>query len=69
MTPSARITPPGWTTLVGVSRAVGVAAFLRAFCASEASIERVPYDAEAVAREVEAVGLPGEFAEQPVIAA
>jgi putative phosphoesterase len=35
----------------------------------EASIERVPYDAEAVAREVEAVGLPGEFAEQLVIAA
>ena len=35
----------------------------------EASIERVPYDADAVAREVEAVGLPGEFAEQLVIAA
>ena len=28
----------------------------------EASIERVPYDAEAVAREVGAAGLPGEFA-------
>ena len=35
----------------------------------EASIERVSYDAEAVAREVAAVGLPGEFAEQLVIAA
>jgi putative phosphoesterase len=35
----------------------------------EASIERVPYDAEAVAREVEAVVLPGEYAEQLVMAA
>jgi putative phosphoesterase len=35
----------------------------------EVSIERVPYDAQAVAREVEAVGLPGEFAEKLVIAA
>jgi putative phosphoesterase len=35
----------------------------------EASIERVPYDAEAVAREVEAVGLPSEYAEKLVVAA
>jgi putative phosphoesterase len=35
----------------------------------EASIERVPYDAEAVAREVEASGLPGEFAAKLVEAA
>jgi putative phosphoesterase len=34
-----------------------------------ASIERVPYDAVAVAREVEAAGLPGEYAEKLVIAA
>ena len=34
-----------------------------------ASIERVPYDAEAVAREVEAVGLPPEFAAKLVAAA
>jgi putative phosphoesterase len=34
-----------------------------------ASIERVPYDAEAVAREVEAAGLPGEYAEKLVAAA
>ena len=34
-----------------------------------ASIERVPYDAEGVAREVEAAGLPVEFAEKLVIAA
>jgi len=34
-----------------------------------ASIERVPYDAGAVAREVEAVGLPGEYAEMLVAAA
>jgi putative phosphoesterase len=33
-----------------------------------ASIARVPYDAEAVAREVEAVGLPREFATKLVIA-
>jgi putative phosphoesterase len=33
------------------------------------TIERVPYDAEAVAREVEAVGLPSEFAEKLVAAA
>ncbi len=33
-----------------------------------ASIERVPYDAEAVAREV-AAGLPGEYAEKLVAAA
>ncbi len=33
-----------------------------------ASIERVPYDAEGVAREVESVGLPGEFAEKLVAA-
>ncbi len=33
------------------------------------SIERVPYDAEAVAREVEAVGLPSEFAVKLVAAA
>ena len=35
----------------------------------QASIERVPYDAEAVAREVSAAGLPGEFAEKLVAAA
>jgi predicted phosphodiesterase len=34
-----------------------------------ASIERVPYDALAVAREVEAAGLPGEYAEKLVAAA
>jgi putative phosphoesterase len=34
-----------------------------------ASIERVYYDAEAVAREVEAAGLPGEYAEKLVAAA
>jgi putative phosphoesterase len=34
-----------------------------------ASIERVSYDAEAVAREVAAVGLPGEYAEKLVAAA
>ncbi len=34
-----------------------------------ASIERVPYDAEAVAREVAAVGLPGEYAQKLVAAA
>jgi diadenosine tetraphosphatase ApaH/serine/threonine PP2A family protein phosphatase len=33
----------------------------------EASIERVCYDARAVAREVEAVGLPGEFADRLLI--
>ncbi|MEA2160843.1 MAG: hypothetical protein QOD66_3223 [Solirubrobacteraceae bacterium] len=33
------------------------------------SIERVPYDAEAVAREVTAAGLPGEYAEKLVAAA
>jgi putative phosphoesterase len=33
-----------------------------------ASIERVPYDAEAVAREIEAVGLPSEFATKLVAA-
>jgi len=33
-----------------------------------ASIERVPYDAEAVAREVAAVGLPDEYAEKLVLA-
>ena len=33
------------------------------------SIERVPYDAEAVAREVAAVGLPHEYAEKLVAAA
>jgi len=35
----------------------------------QASIERVPYDAEAVAREVGAAGLPGEYAEKLVAAA
>jgi putative phosphoesterase len=35
----------------------------------EASIERVPYDAQAVAREVESVGLPSEFAAKLVAAA
>ena len=34
-----------------------------------ASIERVPYDAAAVAREVEAAGLPSEYAEKLVLAA
>ena len=34
-----------------------------------ASIERVRYDAEAVAREVAAAGLPGEYAEKLVAAA
>ncbi len=34
-----------------------------------ASIERVPYDAEAVAREVAAAGLPGEYAAKLVAAA
>jgi hypothetical protein len=33
-----------------------------------ASIERAPYDAEPVAREVEAVGLPSEFATKLVAA-
>jgi hypothetical protein len=33
------------------------------------SIERVPYDAEAVAREVTAVGLPDELARNLVAAA
>jgi putative phosphoesterase len=33
------------------------------------SIERVDYDAESVAREVAAVGLPGEYAEKLVLAA
>jgi predicted phosphodiesterase len=35
----------------------------------QVSIERVPYDAEAVAREVAAAGLPGEYAEKLVTAA
>jgi putative phosphoesterase len=35
----------------------------------QVSIERVPYDAEAVAREVEAAGLPGEYAKKLVAAA
>jgi putative phosphoesterase len=35
----------------------------------KASIERVPYDAELVAREVEAAGLPGEYAQKLVAAA
>ncbi len=34
----------------------------------QATIERVPYDAEAVAREVAAAGLPGEYAEKLVAA-
>ncbi len=34
-----------------------------------ASIERVAYDAEAVAREVVAAGLPGEYAEKLIAAA
>jgi putative phosphoesterase len=37
--------------------------------AVRASIERVPYDAEAVAREVQAAGLPGEYAEKLLVAA
>ena len=35
----------------------------------EASIQRIPYDAESVAREVALVGLPSEFAEKLVAAA
>jgi putative phosphoesterase len=35
----------------------------------EATIERVGYDAEAVAREVAAAGLPGEYAEMLIVAA
>ena len=35
----------------------------------QVSIERVPYDAEAVAREVAAAGLPGEYAQKLVAAA
>ncbi len=35
----------------------------------QVSIERVPYDAEAVAREVAAAGLPGEYAKKLVAAA
>jgi putative phosphoesterase len=35
----------------------------------QVSIDRVPYDAEAVAREVAAAGLPGEYAEKLVTAA
>ncbi len=34
----------------------------------QAAIQRVPYDAEAVAREVAAAGLPGEYAEKLVTA-
>ena len=37
--------------------------------ASDVTIERVPYDAEAVAREVAAAGLPEEYAEKLVAAA
>jgi putative phosphoesterase len=37
--------------------------------AVEVTIERVDYDAEAVAREVSAAGLPGELAEKLVVAA
>ena len=37
--------------------------------AVRASIERVPYDADAVAREVAAAGLPGEYADKLVRAA
>ena len=37
--------------------------------AVRASIERVPYDAETVAREVAAAGLPGEYADKLVRAA
>jgi diadenosine tetraphosphatase ApaH/serine/threonine PP2A family protein phosphatase len=33
------------------------------------TIERVPYDAEAVAREVAAVGLPSEYGDKLLIAA
>ena len=35
----------------------------------DVTIERVPYDAESVAREVAAAGLPGEFAENLLVAA
>lgn len=35
----------------------------------QVSIERVPYDVEAVARAVEAAGLPGEYARKLVAAA
>ena len=37
--------------------------------AVRARIERVPYDAEAVAREVAAAGLPAEFADKLLVAA
>lgn len=37
--------------------------------AVKVAIERIPYDAEAVAREVEAAGLPGEYARKLVAAA
>ena len=36
---------------------------------TEVTIERVEYDAESVAREVAAAGLPGEYAEKLVLAA
>jgi hypothetical protein len=34
-----------------------------------ADIERIDYDAEAVGRELAAVGLPGEYADKLVLAA
>ena len=37
--------------------------------AVQATIERVPYDAEAVAREITASGLPSEYADKLVAAA
>nr|MBA2581517.1 YfcE family phosphodiesterase [Thermoleophilaceae bacterium] len=37
--------------------------------AVQVSIERVPYDAEAVARELAAAGLPSEYADKLVAAA
>ena len=44
-------------------------AVLEAGSAAQVTIERVEYDAESVAREVAAAGLPGEYAENLVIAA
>jgi putative phosphoesterase len=47
----------------------GFAVLRRAGGAVQVTIERVPYDAEAVAREVAAAGLPDEYAEKLVLAA
>jgi diadenosine tetraphosphatase ApaH/serine/threonine PP2A family protein phosphatase len=48
----------------------GAFAVLRAAASGvEVTIERVPYDAEAVAREVAAAGLPVEYADKLLAAA